>query len=93
MISTELGSAILHEVQELNRRMQRLEQQMPTVAPEKVWLTPAEMSKLCNVSTRTLLNYVNSGRLSPAAVKQQRRGKSFNFRYHRELTLTELGIR
>ena len=93
MISPELGSAILLEVQELNRRLQRMEQQLPSVSPEKTWLTPAEMSKLCNVSTRTLQNYVSSGRLTPAAYKQQSRGKTFTFRYHRELTLTELGIR
>lgn len=84
-----LSDSILYELKAINRRLDLLATQLPVV--DKTWLTPREMSKICGVTTRTLQNYILSGRLSRACYKQEERGKTFNYRYHRELVLRELG--
>ena len=91
MSSVDLGEAILQELRSISRRLEQLEQAVPTA--DRTWLTPTEMSKLCGVSPRTLQSYVSSGRLGAASFKRETRGKTFNYRYHRELALRDLGLR
>lgn len=81
---------ILAELRAINARLARLENVLPTV--DRTWLTPAEMSKICGVSPRTLQSYVKTNRLGPASFKREMRGKTFNYRYHRELVLRDLGL-
>lgn len=90
MTTLALTEQVLHELRSINQRLAALENAIPR--KDVVWLTPNEMSKVCGVSTRTLQNYVTKGKLSKACYKQEARGKSFNYRYHRELTLRELGL-
>lgn len=89
MLTHPVADSILFELKAINRRLDLLEKQLPVV--DKTWLTPSEMAKICGVTTRTMQNYVLSGRLSRAAYKQEPKGKTFNYRYHRELVLRELG--
>jgi len=86
----DLGETILQELRSISQRLEHLERCVPTI--DRTWLTPTEMSKLCGVSPRTLQNYVLSGRLGGASYKRELRGKTFNFRYHRELALRDLGL-
>ena len=90
MPETDLGGAILLELQAINRRLSALESSVPS--QQRTWITPNELSKLCGVTPRTLQSYVTSGRLGPASYKKEARGKTFNYRYHRELALRDLGI-
>jgi len=89
MLTHAVADSILFELKAINRRLDLLEKQLPVV--DKTWLTPAEMSKVCGVSTRTLINYIESGRISRSSYKKEQRGNAFNYRYHRELVLRELG--
>lgn len=90
MTPTALGEQLLMELRSINRRLNALEQALPTRS--RTWLTPSELSKICGVSPRTLQTYVTTGRLGPASYKKEARGKTFNYRYHRELALRDLGI-
>lgn len=90
MAQADLGTTILQELRLISQRLEHLERCVPTI--DRVWLTPTEMSKLCGVTPRTLQSYVSSGRLGPASYKKETRGKTFNYRYHRELALAELGL-
>lgn len=90
-MATDLGVAILQELRSISQRLEQLEQALPTA--ERTWLTPTEMSKLCGVTPRTLQSYVTTGRLGAASFKREVRGKTFNYRYHRELALRDLGLR
>ena len=56
----------------------------------KQWLKPAEFSKLCGLTTRTLAIYANEGRLSGRAVRRVKRGSSFTNEFHRTIALDEL---
>jgi hypothetical protein len=89
-VDSELGKQLLEELRHINRRLQSLETYVPR--KDVVWLTPAEMSKITGVSPRTLQNYVATGKLSPASFKKDQRGRSFHYRYHRELALCDLGM-
>jgi len=90
MSELQLGDQILHELRLINQRLKALESAVPV--KDMVWLSPADMSKLAGVTPRTLQNYVNQGRLSARSYKRTERGRSFTFKYHRELTLLELGM-
>jgi hypothetical protein len=90
MPETDLGAAILLELRAISQRLDALEDSLPS--NRKVWVTPSELAKICGVTPRTLQTYVSTGRLSPASYKREVRGKSFNYRYHRELALRDLGI-
>lgn len=90
MLPTDLGEAILRELQAIKCRLAELES--ATTQRDRTWLTPGEMSKLCGVSPRSLQTYVTLGRLSAASVKREPRGQGFTYRYHRELALRDLGI-
>ncbi len=90
MPETDLGGAILLELRAINQRLDALEHAMPS--RQRTWLTPSELSRLCGVTPRTLQTYVTTGRLGPASYKRETRGKSFTYRYHRELALRDLGI-
>lgn len=90
-MATDLGVAILQELRSISQRLEQLEQALPTA--DRTWLTPTEMSKLCGVTPRTLQSYVTTGRLGAASFKREVRGKTFNYRYHRELALRDLGLR
>lgn len=90
MTQADLGDTILRELRLISQRLEHLERCVPTL--DRVWLTPTEMSKICGVTPRTLQSYVNNGRLGPASYKREARGKTFNYRYHRELALRELGL-
>ena len=91
MPGTHLAEVILQELRSIGQRLEQLEQSIPTV--DRTWLTPMEMSKLCGVTPRTLQSYVSTERLGPASYKREVRGKTFNYRYHRELALRDLGLR
>lgn len=82
--------AILRELRSISQRLEYLERSLPTT--DRTWLTPTEMSKLCGVTPRTLQSYVSNGRLGTASYKKEARGKTFNYRYHRELALRDLGL-
>ena len=90
-VDSELGAQLLQELRMIRQRLSALESRQST-RPEVTWLTPAEMSKLTGVTPRTLQNYVSIGKLSGAAFKREQRGRHFHYRYHRELTLRELGM-
>ncbi|QPN63691.1 helix-turn-helix domain-containing protein [Synechococcus sp. CBW1004] len=90
MSDADLGDAILRELKQINTRLHALERHVPVAAV--AWLTPAEMSRIVGVTPRTLQNYISQGRLSQRSFKRNKRGKSFTYRYHREHTLTELGL-
>lgn len=90
MTQADLGETILQELRSISQRLEHLERCVPTI--DRVWLTPHEMGKICGVTPRTLQGYVTSGRLGPASYKKETRGTTFNYRYHRELTLRELGL-
>ena len=87
----ELTSEILLELRAISRRLEQLETRLPTV--DRTWLTPSEMSKLCGVTPRTLQLYVKSGRITRPSYRREEKGKTFNYRYHKELVLNDLGIR
>jgi hypothetical protein len=87
-VPRDLELEILEQMRDINRRLIEIEQRLPN--PNRTWLTPREMSKLAGVSTRTLQTYVKRGKLSNASYRKDNRGKSFQFRYHRELVLKEL---
>ena len=106
-VDSELGAQLLQELRMIRQRLSALESRQSTrpevtwlsalesrqsTRPEVTWLTPAEMSKLTGVTPRTLQNYVSIGKLSGAAFKREQRGRHFHYRYHRELTLRELGM-
>jgi hypothetical protein len=91
MGSSAMAQSILQELQAINKRLSRLEQQLPSGG--KTWLTSNEMGKICGLSGRTLLNYIHSGKLSAACFKRKQRGKHFSFLYHRELVMCELGLK
>jgi hypothetical protein len=90
MPETDLGGAILLELRAINRRLDALEHTLPT--SQRTWLTPNELSKICGVTPRTLQTYVSTGRIGPTSYKRETRGKTFTYRYHRELALRDLGI-
>jgi len=90
LAQVDLGEAILRELRSISQRLEHLERCVPTL--DRVWLTPTEMSKLCGVTPRTLQSYVASGRLSRPSYKREARGKTFNYRYHRELAMRDLGL-
>lgn len=90
MPRTDVNEAILQELRSINSRLEQLEQ--AAALADRTWLTPTEMSKLSGVTPRTLQSYVGNGRLSPASFKRETRGKTFNYRYHRELALRDLGL-
>lgn len=90
MTPLDLGEELLRELRSINRRLDALEKAVPSI--ERTWLTPNELGRICGVTPRTLQTYVATGRLSPASYKKEARGKTFNYRYHRELALRDLGI-
>jgi hypothetical protein len=90
LAQVDLHEAILRELSTISQRLEHLERYVPTL--DRTWLTPTEMSKLCGVTPRTLQSYVTSGRLSSPSYKREARGKTFNYRYHRELALRDLGL-
>lgn len=90
MTPLTIGEQILNEVRSLHQRLDALEEAFP--AKGKTWLTPQEFSRLAGVTPRTLQVYVDNGRLRPESYKRQTRGKTFNYRYHRELALRDLEI-
>lgn len=90
-MAADIGVVILQELRSISQRLEQLEQALPAV--DRTWLTPTEMSKICGVTPRTLQSYVSSGRLGQASFKREARGKTFNYRYHRELALRDLGLR
>lgn len=89
MLTLPVADSILFELKAINRRLDLLEKQLPVV--DKTWLTPSEMAKILGVTTTTLINYIDSGRISRSSYKKEQRGKTFNYRYHRELVLHDLG--
>ena len=89
MLTHPVADSILFELKAINRRLDLLEKQLPVV--DKTWLTPSEMAKICGVSTRTLINYIENGRISRSSYKKEQRGSTHNYRYHRELVLRDLG--
>jgi hypothetical protein len=91
MVSLDLADQLLQELRSINQRLAALESTIPR--KDCTWLSPSEMATVCGVSTRTLQNYVNQGKLRPASYKREPRGKGFNFKYHRELALRDLGLR
>jgi predicted transcriptional regulator len=84
----DLSTEILKEIRDLHRRLDAIQGALPK--PERTWMTPSEMAEELGVSTRTLQNYVNKGKIGRAAYKCEPRGKGFTYRYHRELTLLDL---
>jgi hypothetical protein len=90
MTPLDIGAEILSELRSINQRLDALEQNTPPRG--RTWLTPNELGKLCGVTPRTLQTYVTTGRLRPESYKREARGKTFNYRYHRELALRDLGI-
>lgn len=88
-ISPELGAEILSELRAIRERLVTLEQR--SALGDRSWLTPAEMSQLSGVSPRTLQTYVANGRISATSIKREKRGASFTYRYHRELTMRDIG--
>lgn len=90
MPELDLGGALLLELRAINRRLDALEHSMPT--SQRTWLTPRELGKICGVTPRTLQTYVSTGRIGPTSYKREVRGKTFTYRYHRELALRDLGI-
>ena len=86
-----LAEVILFELKAINRRLDLSSRNLPVM--DKTWLTPGEMSKICGVSTRTLQNYINNGKLSYACYKKEQQGLRFRFLYHRELVMRELGMK
>ena len=86
----DLADEILLELRAINRRLDQLENRVPVA--DRTWLSPGDMSKLCGVTPRTLQTYVDTGRISRAGYKREKKGKTFNYRYHRELVLHDLGI-
>jgi hypothetical protein len=87
----ELGEAILEELRVIREKLDQLENRAGR--SDRTWLTPAEMSQEVGVTPRTLQSYVTSGRLNTATYKKEVHGKTFSYRYHRELVLRELGLR
>lgn len=87
----DLAEEILLEIRAINRRLDQLEHRVPVA--DRTWLSPGEMSKLCGVTPRTLQTYVDTGRISRASYKREPKGKTFNYKYHRELVLHDLGIK
>jgi hypothetical protein len=90
MNDSEFHYLILLELRAINQRLDALEHTLPS--RQRTWLTPSELSKLCGVTPRTLQTYVTTGRLGAASYKREARGKSFTYRYHRELALRDLGL-
>lgn len=80
---------ILGELQDLRHEIKHLKTGAE-VGGSKQWLKPAEFSKLCGLSTRTLAIYANEGRLSDRAVRRVRRGSSFTNEFHRAIAIDEL---
>lgn len=89
MLTHPVADSILFELKAINRRLDLLEKQLPVV--DKTWLTPAEMSKVCGVTTTTLINYIENGKIGRASYKKEKRGSRYSYRYHRELVLHDLG--
>lgn len=90
MTPADLGEEIRVELQRISERLARLEEN--TGIHRRVWLTPAEMSKIAGVSPRTLQTYVTNGKITRPSFKREARGKVFTYRYHRELTMRDLGL-
>jgi len=90
MPAPSIGEQVLQQLTLMASRVEALEATLPV--RNVVWLRPQQMARLCHCSSRTLQNYVKTGRLSPRSYRRQPRGKGFNYQYHRELTMKELGL-
>lgn len=89
LIEKDLAVLILGELQDLRHEIKRLKAGAAT-AGGKQWLRPAEFSKLCGLSVRTLAIYAKEGRLSSRAVRHVKRGSSFMNEFHSVFALDEL---
>ena len=83
------GTLILAELQNIRAEIKQALRGRE-IGGEKRWLKPAEFSKLCGLSTRTLATYAINGRFSEQAVRQVRRGSSFTNEFHRVKAMNEL---
>lgn len=89
LIEKDLAVLILGELQDLRHEIKQLKTGSET-GGSKVWLKPAEFSKLCGLTTRTLAIYANEGRFSARAVRRVKRGSSFTNEFHRTMAIDEL---
>lgn len=80
---------IIGELQDLRSEIKRLQVDAAT-GGGKQWLKPAEFSKLCGLTVKTLGVYANEGRFSVRAVRRVKRGSSFTNEFHRVIALDEL---
>lgn len=89
LIEKDLAVLILGELQDLRHEIKQLKNGAET-GGNKQWLKPAEFSKLCGLSARSLAVYASEGRLSNRAVRRIKRGSSFTNEFHRTIALDEL---
>ncbi len=89
LIEKDLAVLILGELQDLRHEIKQLKTGA-AIGGAKQWLKPAEFSKLCGLSVRTLQIYAKEGRLSSRAVRHVKRGSSFTNEFHRVHALDEL---
>lgn len=89
LIQKDLALVIIGELQDLRSEIKQLKADAAT-GGGKQWLKPAEFSKLCRLTTKTLGIYANEGRFSNRAVRRVKRGSSFTNEFHRTIALDEL---
>ena len=89
LIQKDLAVVIIGQLQDLRNEIKQLKSDAAK-GGGKQWLKPAEFSRLCGLTTRTLAIYANEGRLSDRAVRRVKRGSSFTNEFHRSIALDEL---
>jgi hypothetical protein len=88
-IQNDLAFVIIGELQDIRSEIRRLSASA-VIGGGKEWLKPAEFSRLCKLTTRTLSVYVSERRFSDRAVRRVKRGSSFTNEFHRVIALNEV---